>query len=63
METIRFWYTFEDKDKDSNMPVTDVDISVSSEAGVGLGDVCEAFVHFIEAAGYSSANLSEYFSD
>lgn len=61
METIRFWYTFEDKDGD--MPVSDVDVSVSSGAGVGLGDVCEAFARFIEAAGYSSANLSEYFSD
>lgn len=61
METIRFWYTFENKDGD--MPVNDVEISVSSEAGVSLRDVCEAFVHFINAAGYSPARLSEYFTD
>ena len=61
METIRFWYTFDDED--GSMPVSDVEISVSSEDGVNLGDVCEAFAHFIAAAGYSPANLSEYFSD
>ena len=61
METIRFWYTFEDKD--GHMPVSDVEISVSSEAGVNLGEVCEAFEHFLEAAGFCAENLSEYFID
>ena len=61
METVRFWYTFEDKN--GEMSTHDVDISVSNEGGVSLGDVCEAFARFVKAAGFCAENLAEYFLD
>ena len=61
METIRFWYTFEDEDNE--MPTEDVEITISDEAGVKLPDVCDAFARFIESIGYSTENLVENFLD
>lgn len=60
METIRFWYTFEDEDGD--MPKTDVDISIEGD-GLHRDEVCEAFERFLTAAGYSTAGLSEMFEN
>lgn len=61
METIRFWYTFDDEDGD--MSTSDIEVSLSNEDGVNLGEVCEAFEHFLSAAGFCAENLSEYFTD
>jgi len=63
METIRFWYTFEDEDKDSEIPTEDVEITISNESGIKLPDVCDAFARFIESIGYSTENLVENFLD
>lgn len=59
METIRFWYTFEDENKE--MADTDIEISVSKVNGIHLQDVCESFVMFLRAAGYSTDGLAKYF--
>ena len=59
METIRFWYTFEDENKE--MADTDVEISVSKVDGIYLQDVCENFVMFLRAVGYSTDGLAKYF--
>lgn len=59
METIRFWYTFEDENKE--MADTDVEISVSKADGVHLQDVCDSFVSFLRAVGYSTDGLAKYF--
>ena len=59
METIIFWYTFEDENKE--MADTDVEISVSKVDGIYLQDVCENFVMFLRAVGYSTDGLAKYF--
>lgn len=59
MESIKFWYTFTDEDKE--MSDLDFDMTVSKEDGVNLEDVCETFIRFLEAVGYSPAKAREYF--
>lgn len=58
METVRFWYTFEDKSGENS--TSDVEISLSKEeGGVHRDEVCDAFVRFLEAAGFSTAGLED----
>jgi len=59
METVRFWYTFEDKEGD--IPTHDTDLSISREHGLMADDVCETFLTFMVAAGYSEESVIEYF--
>lgn len=61
METIRFWYTFEDED--GEIPTEDVEMTISDEAGIRLPDVCDVFARFIASIGYSTDNLVENFLD
>lgn len=62
MESIKFWYTFTDEKKE--MADLDFDMSVSREEnGVKLEDVCETFIKFLEAIGYSPARAREYFPE
>ena len=57
METIRFWYTFEDESgKTSN---SDIDISLSKEGGVNRNEVCDAIVRFLVVVGFSTAGLED----
>ena len=57
METIRFWYTFEDESgKTSN---SDIDISLSKEGGVHRDEVCDAYVRFLVVVGFSTAGLED----
>lgn len=59
METIRFWYTFEDEE--GQFPVQDTDISISCRNGLKVDDVCQTFLTFITAAGYSEDSIIKYF--
>ena len=59
MESIKFWYNFTDEKK--KMSDTDIDLSVSNEDGILLEDVCETFIKFLQAVGYSPAKALEYF--
>jgi len=59
MESIKFWYNFTDETKE--MSDIDIDMSVSNENGVHLGEVCETFIKFLEAIGFSPAQAREYF--
>ena len=59
MEKVGFWYSFEDEDGDISNH--NVDMEISNEHGVGRDDVCETFVNFLAAAGYSVDNLSKVF--
>lgn len=61
METIRFWYTFKDPDKE--MSNTDVGISLSHEESINREEICEAFVKFLSAVGFSTDGLAEMFED
>ncbi len=59
METVRFWYTFEDETGD--MPTHDTDMSIRRESGLMVDDVCETFLTFMVAAGYSEESVIKYF--
>lgn len=61
MESIKFWYTFTDENK--NMADLDFDMTVSKEDGVNLEEVCETFIKFLEAVGYSPSKAREYFPE
>lgn len=61
MESIKFWYTFTDEKKE--MADLDFDMTVSRENGVKLEDVCETFIKFLEAIGYSPASAGKYFPE
>lgn len=57
METVRFWYTFEDEDKDISN--SDIDIAVSREGGVRRDEICDAFVRFLAVVGFSTEGLED----
>ena len=59
METVRFWYTFENKNGEPSNSDIDIDISVSREGGVRRDEVCDAFVKFLDAIGFSTAGLED----
>ena len=61
MESIKFWYNFTDEKKE--MSDVDFDLSVSNESGIPLEDVCETFIKFLEAVGYSPARARDYFPE
>ena len=55
METIRFWYTFEDET--GQVSNSDITIELSSKKGINKDKICDAFVRFLEVVGYSTAGL------
>ena len=57
METVHFWYTFEDEN--GEISNSDIDISVSRKDGVRRDEICDAFVRFLEAAGFSTDDLED----
>ena len=62
MEYIKFKYGFTDLDH----KVPDKKVSVycdGEEKGLDALDVCEAFVDFMEAAGFSRDNIYDYFQN
>ena len=59
MEKIKFTYKFEEKE----FPTKNVKVVCDGdEAGLNTSDVCEAFVDFMESAGFSIDNIYDYFN-
>ncbi len=61
MENIRFVYEFEDET--GGIPNQKVDMGIGCESGVFRNDVCETFVKFLAAAGFSTSNLAKSFEE
>lgn len=61
MENIRFMYEFEDET--GGIPNQHVDMEISCESGVFRNDVCDTFVKFLAAAGFSTNNLAKSFEE
>ena len=52
MEAVHFWYTFEDENGE-------ISNSVSRKDGVRRDEICDAFVRFLETAGFSTEDLED----
>lgn len=62
MEYIKFKYEF--NDLDHKVPDKKVTIYCDGkEEGLNAYDVCEAFMDFMEAVGFSKDNIYDYFCD
>lgn len=58
MEEIKFSFKF---DGEGMMMDKKVIVECKNEDGLSVPDVCEAFVEFMESAGFSVDNIYEYF--
>ena len=56
-ERVRFSYTFKDEDDGMIHKV----ISLKEKDSVTASEICEMFLDFMKAAGYSEENIFEYF--
>lgn len=61
MEKIRFNYSF--TPNGSDMPDSDICMNISHECGLNIEDVCDTFLDFMEAAGFSSNAVYAYFQN
>ena len=56
-ERVRFSYTFRDEDDGMIHKV----VSLKEKDSVTAPEICEMFLDFMKAAGYSEENILEYF--
>ena len=59
METIKFTYAFDDGDNDEKTVL----LKKSDEDGIHDYDICEMFIDFMNAVGFSEENVFKYFSE
>ena len=60
MESIEFVYSFTDQDKPDDLKRV---IIRKSDDGLDANDICEDFVDFMVAAGFSEQNVYDYFNE
>ena len=64
MERIKFKYLRTDDYDDSNTTGNvKMDIQDKNDCGLLIGEVCETFVHFMEAVGFTENQVLDYFKE
>ena len=58
-ERVRFSYTLTDEDDGTVHKV----VSLKEKDGITATEICEMFVNFMTAAGYSENNVFDYFNE
>lgn len=62
-ESIRFNYEFINKDSEYTYDSKEINVHKESKDGLNCSEVCEAFVDFMVASGFSEQNIYGFFNE
>lgn len=62
-ESIQFHYKFVNKDSEDANDFKEIFVNKESEDGLNCSKVCEAFVDFMVASGFSEQNIYGFFNE